>query len=385
MNALVMKNKRSCLLVWGLFVATAISGSAQEGHWEITQLAITNVLHPSINNSGEIVWALNSGGGVFSSTRGKLADSGLTPHLANSGEVVYADSFGGYTWDLVSTTRGRLTQGGIIDVNRSDFDVNAHGEVVYVAKDTNYFLQVYSTVRNQITFDSIDHQNPCINDAGEIAWNQYQPGVGTVVVSTTRGTLPGSNPLLLDLNNSGEFCFSGSLEGPPGNYSSPHIFSSAHGVIINDPEQFQWDGSITDAGIILWTAPERPGSRTWYVYKVEWVLRDTTPPQIRGIAATPNVLWQANHRLIPVNLAVNAVDDSDPSPVVRITGVTSNEPLNAVAPDWEITSPQSINLRAERSGNGPGRIYTIGVQCQDASGNVSSASVEVRVPHDKRQ
>ena len=87
MNALVMKNKRSCLLVWGLFVATAISGSAQEGHWEITQLAITNVLHPSINNSGEIVWALNSGGGVFSSTRGKLADSGLTPHLANSGEV----------------------------------------------------------------------------------------------------------------------------------------------------------------------------------------------------------------------------------------------------------------------------------------------------------
>jgi hypothetical protein len=188
----------------------------------------------------------------------------------------------------------------------------------------------------------------------------------------------------LDLNNSGEFCFSGSLEGPPGNYSSPHIFSSAHGVIINDPEQFQWDGSITDAGIILWTAPERPGSRTWYVYKAEWVLRDTTPPQIRGIAATPNVLWQANHRLIPVNLAVNAVDDSDPSPVVRITGVTSNEPLNAVAPDWEITGPQSINLRAERSGKGPGRIYTIGVQCEDASGNVSSASVEVRVPHDRR-
>jgi hypothetical protein len=54
MNALVMKNKRSCLLVWGLFVATAISVPAQEGHWEITQLAITNVLPPSINNSGEI-------------------------------------------------------------------------------------------------------------------------------------------------------------------------------------------------------------------------------------------------------------------------------------------------------------------------------------------
>ena len=94
-----------------LLSATAAPLPAQEGHWEITQLPIANAYHPSINNTGEIVWFLNSDGGVFSSTRGKLADAGINPHLANSGEVAYAGWFGGPAWDLVSTTRGRLTQG----------------------------------------------------------------------------------------------------------------------------------------------------------------------------------------------------------------------------------------------------------------------------------
>ena len=367
-----------------LLSATAAPLPAQEGHWEITQLPIANAYHPSINNTGEIVWFLNSDGGVFSSTRGKLADAGINPHLANSGEVVYAGWFGGPAWDLVSTTRGRLTQGSVIDVNFSDFDVNSQGEAVYVVKDTNNFAQVFSTLRHQITFEAADHYNPCINDLGEIAWNQYQPGVGIVVFSTTRGLPPGLTPDLLDLNNAGEFCFSGNLEGPPGYYSFPHLFSSAHGVLISDPNQFQWYGTINDAGTLVWAAPDQPGSSAWYLYQAKWVVSDTTPPQILSLAATPNLLWPANHRLIPVMLTVNAVDNSDPSPVVRITQVTCNEPRASSTPDWELTGPLSLNLRADRSGNGKGRVYTVMVQCQDASGNVSSASVDVPVPHDKK-
>jgi hypothetical protein len=205
-----------------------------------------------------------------------------------------------------------------------------------------------------------------------------------VTVSTTRGIIPGNHPALLDLNNSGEFCFSGDLEGPPGNYSFPHIFSSAHGAIINDTNQYQWEGSMNDAGVIVWEAPEEPGSYTWYVYKAEWVPRDTTPPRIVGIVATPNVLWPPNRRMVPVRVHVNAVDNLDPSPVVRITQVTSNEPQNPLAPEWEITGTQSLNLRADRLGKGKGRIYTIVVECKDKDGNVSSASVNVMVPHETK-
>jgi hypothetical protein len=105
------------------------------------------------------------------------------------------------------------------------------------------------------------------------------------------------------------------------------------------------------------------------------------PPKILSIAATPNVLWPPNHRLIPVKLTVKAVDNCDSSPVARIIKVTSNEPKNRLAPDWEITGPLSVNLRATRLGARHGRIYLITVQCEDSSGNISYGSVQVVVPH----
>jgi len=68
--------------------------------------------------------------------------------------------------------------------------------------------------------------------------------------------------------------------------------------------------------------------------------------------------------------------------------VTSNEPVNGTGdgdqePDWEITGPLTVNLRAERAGTGSGRVYTLTVQCSDDSGNSSTGSVAVTVPHDQ--
>ena len=40
-------------------------------------------------------------------------------------------------------------------------------------------------------------------------------------------------------------------------------------------------------------------------------------------------------------------------------------------------------LRAERAGGGTGRVYTICVKCEDASGNIAEATVDVTVPHDQ--
>jgi hypothetical protein len=41
-----------------------------------------------------------------------------------------------------------------------------------------------------------------------------------------------------------------------------------------------------------------------------------------------------------------------------------------------------VKLRAERSGTGEGRVYTITITATDASGNVSKQTVTVAVPHD---
>jgi hypothetical protein len=59
--------------------------------------------------------------------------------------------------------------------------------------------------------------------------------------------------------------------------------------------------------------------------------------------------------------------------------VTSNEPI---AGDWQLTGPLAVALRSERAGNGDGRVYTLEVACLDATGNGSTASTTVTVPHD---
>jgi hypothetical protein len=274
---------------------------ADTGSWSITQLPFANAAHPSINNAGEVVWAVQNSTGIVSSVRGQLSASGVSPHLANSGEVVYADTFGGPGMDLVSTTRGRLTQGGIIELGFSDFGVNSNGEVVYCAL-TNGNWQVFSIVRGQVTFDAVDRYNPCINDLGEIIWNQY--GAAPNLISSTRGPLPGYYPFVLGLNNLEEFCYDADLVS--GNLStSPHIFSSVHGVVINDIEQFQWGGGINDAGTMVWTAPANPSSPVWYVFEATWVpapvLTVVQPPRSgAGLADQRRRLPRAIHHQPPI-------------------------------------------------------------------------------------
>ena len=105
---------------------------------------------------------------------------------------------------------------------------------------------------------------------------------------------------------------------------------------------------------------------------------DTTPPVIQSAAASPSVLSPANKQLVPVTIAVSATDACGGSIRCRIVSVTSNEPVNAT--DWKITGDLTLNLRADRSNKGTGRIYTITIECVDASGNVSMKTATVTVP-----
>jgi hypothetical protein len=113
---------------------------------------------------------------------------------------------------------------------------------------------------------------------------------------------------------------------------------------------------------------------------------DTTPPVIESATADPDVLWPPNHKMIPIHLAVVVTDECGPA-TWKILSVTSNEAVNAhgsghTSPDWLIIGDHGLKLRAERSGNGTGRVYTITIQASDLSGNTSQASVTVTVPHD---
>ncbi len=134
-----------------------------------------------------------------------------------------------------------------------------------------------------------------------------------------------------------------------------------------------------------WVAKDSCGNATSYTQVV--TVQDTTPPIIANITATPNVLWPPNHKMIPISVTASAVDTCDAEPVCKISSVSSNEPEDGLgdgntAPDWKVTGDLSLNLRAERSGKGSGRIYTIAITCTDVCGNSSlPGNVVVNVPH----
>ena len=120
---------------------------------------------------------------------------------------------------------------------------------------------------------------------------------------------------------------------------------------------------------------------------------DTTPPTI-SVALSPNQIWPPNHKLVTVQAAVTVSDDCDPAPAVVLTSIESNEPDNGLGdgdkPDdiqgEELgTSDYVFRLRAERSGSGNGRVYTVTYRATDASGNSSIASATVIVPHNMQK
>ena len=112
---------------------------------------------------------------------------------------------------------------------------------------------------------------------------------------------------------------------------------------------------------------------------------DTTPPVLSHVVASPTVLWPPNHKLVRVTLRASVSDLGGPA-AWSIIGVQCNEPANArgdgnTSPDWSIAGEDTVFLRAERSGSGDSRIYSVEVQATDASGNRSETQrVTVTVP-----
>jgi hypothetical protein len=116
------------------------------------------------------------------------------------------------------------------------------------------------------------------------------------------------------------------------------------------------------------------------------VVVDTTPPVIVSASGSPSTLWPPDHKLVDITVQAKVTDTCSKTNTWKITRVTSSEPANGkgdgnTSPDWTITGDHAVKLRAERSGGGNGRVYTISLQAKDASGNLSATqSVTVTVP-----
>lgn len=111
---------------------------------------------------------------------------------------------------------------------------------------------------------------------------------------------------------------------------------------------------------------------------------DTTPAAV-SVAVNPNVLWPPNHKYVNLLPLVTVQDACVEATKVKLESVTSNEPDNALGDgdrenDIVINIDGMISLRAERSGKGSGRVYTITYKATDAGENISAGVTTVTVP-----
>ncbi len=120
-------------------------------------------------------------------------------------------------------------------------------------------------------------------------------------------------------------------------------------------------------------------------------IRDTTPPVLVA-SASPVQLWSPNHRLVPVQVSLQASDLCSAIPPIALRSALSSEPDDAPgdgdgATTGDISgadlgiSDGEVLLRAERSGTGPGRTYSLVYEGIDTAGNIAQSTVSVNVLH----
>ena len=112
---------------------------------------------------------------------------------------------------------------------------------------------------------------------------------------------------------------------------------------------------------------------------------EATPPEL-FVELNQTMLWPPNHKYVTIEAFLTASDNADAAPTVTLLSVTSNEPDNGQGDgdkpnDIVIIDEDTFQLRAECSGSGTGRIYTITYQVTDDCGNSQIVLAEVRVPH----
>lgn len=111
---------------------------------------------------------------------------------------------------------------------------------------------------------------------------------------------------------------------------------------------------------------------------------DKTVPSL-SVQLVNTSIWPPNHQMATIHAALNPSDATSGVESVVLTSVTSNEPDSGQG-DIEAnigTATTSFRLRAERSGNGTGRIYTITYTITDYAGIQSTATSTVSVPHNQ--
>jgi hypothetical protein len=110
-------------------------------------------------------------------------------------------------------------------------------------------------------------------------------------------------------------------------------------------------------------------------------------PECDLAQASPALLWPPNHKLMAVRI-LGVMDPNNDQVTLTVREVTQDEPVEGQgdgdsSPDAVLQGDTTL-LRAERAGQGNGRVYRISFTADDGHGGSCTGAVTVCVPHDRR-
>jgi hypothetical protein len=299
-----------------------------------------------------------------------LADLDPDPSVSDLHGKAYLLS--GQTGDIVRTHQDPSGEffgggvGGVGDQNGDGFEDYAVGDrgagAVQVFSGKDGVLLHSLPVPGTASAYSIARAEDWNGDGVDDVWVGVA-GTGTVLLMTGTGTVLGSVP------------------DPVADQAMTPL-----------QDLFGWSIAVTDDlgadpqhDLVVGDGAETVGghSNAGSAYLV-FLCADTEAPTVT-VTASPSILWPPNHTYRTVVATVTATDNIDPSVVPTLVSVTSNEPDDGVddgntVNDIVVVDDHTFLLRAERSSNGSGRVYTITYRATDECGNSALGTATVHVP-----
>jgi hypothetical protein len=192
--------------------------------------------------------------------------------------------------------------------------------------------------------------------------------------------------------------------GPDG--TQVRLQGSAHDELPFDDLTFKWVGTFEEGGGVVYgasqtvTLPQGANQLALIVSDehqnslpaaITVLVEDTSNPEL-DVYLSPSVLWPPNHKFVEVSADIEVADLCSHDVYVRLVSIVSNEDEDgrgdgSTSPDIQGaefgTDDRSFQLRAERSGRGDGRVYTVTYEAEDLRGNITRQEATVTVPHNQ--
>ncbi len=275
--------------------------------------------------------------------------SGPTGVAVDARGKIWTTNYYSRTVSRIDPAAGPAGPDGSTPVGAVDFTTVDLGGLLY-----NYSDMTGSTLHGAPengTWEVLHDSGTAGADWGTVSWNAKVTGDGFVKV-TVASSEDGVN------------------FGPPQDASNGVDLTVANGRYLQVTVAFQRSG--TGVSPILYDLTVAGGNEA---------------PNCSKAAPSVASLWPPNHKFEQIKIL--GVTDDGGSAGIRITGIRQDEPVDDKAdgktsPDGQGVGTATAEVRAERSGKGNGRVYHISFTATDPGGLSCNGTVQVGVPHDKK-